>query len=120
MIWTILGTIAIVLAVIGIGVAVDRRWHILPRKDQLEAASRPRLAAAVRAAIHAAGEAPATALEVRAAEMPSLRARPCTACRAPTEPQPDDRVTFDGRELVVLHSRCTRCGHARSTYLHVT
>ncbi|MBA3392408.1 MAG: hypothetical protein H0T89_07175 [Deltaproteobacteria bacterium] len=119
MIWTIVGTIAIVLGAIGIGVVVDRKWHILPRKDRLQAASRPRLAAAVKAAIHAAGEAPGTARAARASELPTLRARRCATCHAPTEPQPDDHVMYDGRELLVLHDRCTRCDHVRATYVDV-
>lgn len=119
MIWTIVGTIAIVLAAIGIGVVVDRKWHILPRKELLQEASRPRLAAAAKAAVHAAGEAPATALAARTDELATLRARRCAACRAPTKPQPDDHVSYDGRGLLVLHDRCTRCERVRATYVDV-
>ena len=109
---TIVGTILIVLATIGIGLLIDRKWSFLPRKEQLlEAGHRPQLPA------HDPGEAPATALSLGPAELEKLRRKKCDACRGATDALPDDHVTYDGRDLLVVHSRCRRCGKARSTYV---
>ena len=109
---TVIGTLLIVLATIGVGLLIDRRWSFLPRKQTLLAAGqRPQLPA------HAPGEAPATALDLSPRELEALRRKPCDACRGETDALADDHVTYDGRDLVVVHSRCTRCGKARSTYV---
>jgi hypothetical protein len=109
---TVIGTILIVLATIGAGLLIDRKWGFLPRREKLlEAGRRPLLPA------HAPGEAPATALEVSPAELEKLRRKKCDACRGDTDALPDDHVTYDGRDLLVVHSRCRRCGKARSTYV---
>jgi hypothetical protein len=109
---TIIGTLLIVLATIGVGLLVDRKWGVIPRREKLlEAARRPKLPG------HAPGEAPATALEVSAGELEKLRRKKCDACRGETDALADDHVTYDGRDLLVLHSRCKRCGRSRSTYV---
>lgn len=108
---TIIGTVAIVLACIGIGIVLDRKYGILPRKEKLLEQGRRGLALPG----HAPGEAPSTALV--SSDLAKLRAAKCTHCRGATDPLPDDRVTYDGVELVVLHARCRRCGRERSTYV---
>jgi hypothetical protein len=111
---TILGTILVVLATMGVGVLVDRRWSILPRKERMLAA-KPALALSG----HAAGEAPATAIEVTAGELEALRRARCLACKGDTDALADDRVIFDGDELLVVHAKCRRCSRPRSTYVRV-
>ena len=109
---TIIGTLLIVLATIGVGLLVDRKWSILPRKERLlEAGRRPQLPG------HAPGEAPATALELSPGELETLRRKRCDACRGETDALADDHVTYDDHDLRVVHSRCRRCGKARSTYV---
>lgn len=110
---TILGTIGIVLATIAVGLLVDRKWDIIPRKEKLLAAGKRGLPAPA----HAAGEAPATAVTASAGEIEKLRRRRCDACRGATVCLADDRVTYGERELLVLHTRCECCGKQRSTYV---
>lgn len=111
---TILGTIAIVLATVIAGVLVDRRWPLIPRKDKLLAAG-----PGLHLPPHAPGEAPASAIDVTPAELAKLVRARCRACKGDTDVRVDDTVTYDGRELRVLHARCRRCGVARSTYVFV-
>ena len=109
---TIIGTLLIVLATIGVGLLVARKWSILPRKERLLAAGRrPQLPG------HAPGEAPATALELGPGELEKLRRKKCGACGGETDALADDRVTYDEHDLLVVHARCRRCGTPRSTYV---
>jgi hypothetical protein len=108
---TLIGTILIVLASIGVGVAADRRWGLLPRK----ALPRP----AVKLLGHAPGEAPATAIEVTAGALEQLRRARCGDCKGETDILADDRVTYDDRELLVIHTQCRRCRRAHSTYVQL-
>ncbi|MGN6109154.1 MAG: hypothetical protein ACTHU0_28875 [Kofleriaceae bacterium] len=109
----VIGTIAIVLASIVLGVWLDRRLGILPRKDKLlEAQRRPALPG------HGPGEAPATAIRASGAALARLRAPGrCPECRTPMVADEDDQVTYEGRELVVLRFHCPR-GHSRR-YVYV-
>ena len=110
---TIIGTILIVIVTAGIGFLVDRKWAVIYRKKQLATGSGLALPG------HAAGEAPATALEVTAFALEALRRKNCDASRGETDALADDTVTFDGRELLVVHARCRRCNRGRSTYVFV-
>ncbi|MDQ3340960.1 MAG: hypothetical protein M4D80_37865, partial [Myxococcota bacterium] len=93
---TIIGTLLIVLATIGVGLLADRKWGVLPRKEKLLAAGRrPQLPG------HAPGEAPATAIDVSAGELEKLRRKKCDACRGETDALADDHVTYDGHDLLV-------------------
>ena len=110
MIWTILGTIGVVVATVIAGLLADRRWGLLPRKERLAPPPRPALPA------HAAGEAPATAIPATPAEIELLR-RSQRCCRAVMDSLTDDEVAFGGGMLAILHVRCARCGNARSIYV---
>ena len=108
MIWTVLGTLGVVAAVIAAGVLIDRRVGLLPRPDRLLAAGRPGL----KLPTHAPGEAPETAL---AAPPRTVR---CRACRRRTRPDVDgdSRVTYGDRELIVRRYRCPRCAAITTIY----
>jgi hypothetical protein len=111
---TILGTILIALATMGIGVLVDRKWSILPRKERMLAAKPlPALPG------HVAGAAAATAIDVTAGELETLRRARCHACRGDTDTLADDRITYDGRDLLVVHVKCRRCSVMHRTYVFV-
>jgi len=109
-IWTVLGTIGIVAVTVVAGVLADRRWGLLPRKERLSPPPRAALAG------HGAGEAPGTALGIRAADLAELR-RTQRCCREVMDALPDDEVAFDGQVLGILRSRCARCARTRSLYV---
>jgi hypothetical protein len=107
----IIGTIAVVLATIAIGIVVDRKWGLLPRADKL--AEPP-----VRPPLHAAGDAPATAIRASAEQLAKLRIQRCRDCRAKLESAgEDDDVRYDERALIVLQFRCPSCATKRSVYV---
>ena len=113
---TILGTIGIVLGAIGVGLLIDRKWSVIPRKEKLLEQGRRGL----ELPGYAPGEAPASAIAATPGEIEELRRKRCAECRGDTETLADDRVRYDGQELVVLHARCRACGRARSTYVRPT
>jgi len=102
----VVGTIVIVIVAVAIGVLIEAKTPKL-----VEPARRP-------LPRHAAGEAPATALRIREPQIANLRAsQRCTSCRAELVPTDDDRVQYDGRELLVLHFRCDACAASRTLYI---
>ncbi len=106
MIWTVLGTLGIVGAVIVAGVLADRRFGLLPRPRELLDAGRP----GWELPPHAPGEAPETAL---AAPPRTVR---CRACRRRALPDGDSRVAYGERELIVRRYLCPRCGATTTIY----
>jgi hypothetical protein len=113
--WTVIGTIGVVLVTVVLGVLADRKWGLVPSPERLRAAGAPKPLPG-----HAAGEAPSTALRVTAAELARLAtAQRCPRCRATMHAAGDEPVMFDGRELRVLAFRCPRCDGARSIYVDV-
>lgn len=113
MIWTVLGTIGVVAATVIAGLLADRKWGLLPRKERL--APPPRAGPPA----HAAGEAPATAIRVSAAQpdrIDTLR-RTQRCCGEAMEPCADDEVAFGGAVLGILRFRCARCETSRSVYV---
>ena len=111
MIWTVLGTAAIVLAAVGIGIVVDRWWGGLPR---------PREQPRFEVTPHALGTAPATAIRATAAERERMiGAQACPICSSPMTAGHDDRVTYDDRELIVTRCTCPRCASTRTVYVAV-
>jgi hypothetical protein len=109
-IWTILGTIGVVIATVIAGLLADRTWGLVPRKERLAPPPRPALPA------HAPGEAPSTAIPATPAEIDLLR-RSQRCCRAVMESLTDDEVAFGGSMLGILHVRCARCGSTKSIYV---
>jgi len=107
--WTVIGTIAIVAATLGVGLVIERRWG--PR----------RLADAAKPQLHEPGTAPATAIATTPGELELLRrTQQCPKCRAAMEVAADQRVTYDGSELLVLRLACPRCSTVRSVYVSET
>ena len=114
MIWIVLGTVAIVGATIGLGVVIDRKWGLLPRAKELEA-PRPTLSG------YAAGEAPETAIAASPMALERLRRdQHCPVCKSPMDGLADDRATYDGRELIVVHFQCPRDATKLSLYVAAT
>lgn len=111
----VLGTIAIVLITIAIGVLIDRKHPLLPKPTELLPEPPPEPPTPPKPT-YAAGEAPATAIRARASQLEKLRGQRCTACRAMMTPGPDDMVRYDERDLLVLHFTCS-CGSKRSLYV---
>jgi hypothetical protein len=106
-IWTVLGTIAIIGATIAIGVVIDRKVGILPRRELLLADGKPRL----KLPPHAPGAAPETALATPPGEVA------CSACEAATRLEGDSPVAYDGRALTARRYRCTRCAATTTIYV---
>jgi RNase P subunit RPR2 len=109
----VLGTIAIVLITIAVGVLVDRKHSILPKPTELMVDKKP----PPQPATHGAGEAPATAIRTRASQLAKLRAQRCPTCRAEMRNDADDTVRYDERELIVLHFTCPACAARRTLYV---
>lgn len=112
----ILGTILIVIATIGAGLLLDRKWAMIPRKEKLLEQGKKGLAPGG----HAPGDAPATALAVSPGQVEKLRRKKCGVCRGETDALADDRVTYETEELLVISTRCRRCGHKRATYVRLS
>ena len=112
MILTVLGTVLLVAATVALGLYLDRKLALLPRGEKL--AERAQLPPDV------AGEAPATAIRARPAQIDRLRTQRCRSCQAPLAPQADDHVRYDGKRLLVLRFTCSACGAKRSIYIHPT
>lgn len=109
MIWTVLGTLGIVAAVVAAGVLLDRRFSLLPRPRELLEAGKP----GMKLPPHAPGEAPETALATAPGKVP------CRACRRDALPNGEggeDRVTYGDRGLVVRRYRCPRCAAITAVY----
>ncbi len=115
MTFVVIGTIAIVVVVVAIGVVVDRKIAILPKPQELKEMANPK-----RPARYGAGEAPSTAIRARGPQqLDKLRAsRRCSSCREQLVPGDDDeRVRYGDGELLVMHLRCPKCGETRSLYV---
>ena len=113
MIGTIIGTIAIVLITVAVGLLVDRKVGFLPNPTEI--AEDKKLPPP-----HGAGEAPATAIRARAGQLAKLRAQRCTACRRAMTNLADDTVRYNDRELLVLAFSCPACATKRVLYIERT
>jgi hypothetical protein len=110
----ILGTIGIVAAVIGLGVLIDRKWSILPRKGEL-AKIDPKAPAP-----DPAGTTPGAALRLTQAKLErALEAQRCTACQGRLAAGPGETVRYGAGELQVFRLTCSKCGASRALYVDV-
>lgn len=111
----VLGTLAIVAVTIAIGVLVDRKYRLLPAKEDFITDGDKQRKQLVR---HAPGEAPATALREPDAQIDKLRAsQRCAICRAEMCNDADDTVHYNHSDLLVLHFTCVACAAKRTLYL---
>jgi hypothetical protein len=111
----VLGTIAIVIVTVALGMLIDRKIGFLPAPKDFETdAERARK----KLPSHVAGEAPATALRVGDAQIAKIRAsQRCMNCRASMTGEPDDIVRYNDTDLLVLHFGCPGCASKRALYL---
>jgi phage FluMu protein Com len=114
-IWTVLGTLGIVFATMVAGLWADRRWTLLPRREDLQLGSgMPHLLPG-----HVDGEAPATAVAASVGEIERIRRKQrCPRCKVALDSAADDTVIYEGTELRVLQFTCPRCHGLRSVYIH--
>ena len=110
---TILGTIAIVIAVVAIGMFATRKRSFLLKPAELKEPPKPPKPS------HAAGEAPATAIRAGGEQLARLRStQRCRECRAVMTPGPDDRVRYGDGELIIIELRCPSCDARRALYVN--
>jgi hypothetical protein len=115
MILVIVGTIVIVGATVGIGLWLDKKVGFIAGPEDFETDEQR---ARKKRVAHAAGEAPATALRLRDAQLASLRvAQRCPSCRDVMREDGESAVRYNDTELHVLHFTCARCGSVRSLYV---
>jgi len=108
----IAGTIAIVLAVVALGMLLTRKRGFLLRPEELTEKKPPRPS-------HAAGEAPATAIRAGGEQLARLRStQRCRECRSVMTPGSDERVRYGDGELIVIELRCPRCEAKRALYVN--
>jgi hypothetical protein len=114
-IWTVFGTIGIVIMTVIAGMFADRRWSLLPRKEDLQLASgqRPLLLGSGE------GEAAHSAITATIGEIERIRRKQkCPRCKIALDSAADDSAEHEGRALRVLNFTCARCGGMRSVYVH--
>lgn len=111
--WVVLGTLAIVTAMIGLGLALDRWIGLLPRPEELTAGQRP------PPALPAAGETAGAAIRATSAARGRVLARQ-RCCAVTMTAGAEDTVVLAGRRLVVVRLTCAVCGAHRPIYFEPT
>ena len=104
--------LAVVGVFVGLGLWLDRRVSILPRREELIEAGRPR----PLGADHEVGRAPHTALGCDRARMARVAGAQRCDCKRIMTPQPEDAVRFGDRTLAVVRVACPACGATRTLY----
>lgn len=113
---TFLGTLAIVAVFVGVGLLIDRRWSVLPRKEELIEAGRKK----PLGSDHEVGLAPATALACEPSRLPKVIAQQRCACKARAMEQvSEDDVRYADRTLRAVKLRCGACGAHRHLYFEL-
>lgn len=111
----VLGTIAIVIVAVVLGIVIDRKVGLLPAPKDFED---PEKSDRKQLATHGAGEAPATALRVRDTQITKLRtSQRCATCRTAMIGEADDTVRYNDTDQLVLHFACPSCASKRAVYL---
>ena len=110
----IVGTIAIVAAVVALGMLLTRKRGFLVKPAEL-AEPKPK----PKPPSHAAGEAPATAIRAAGEQLARLRTtQRCRECRTIMTAGPDERVRYGDGELIVIELRCPKCDARRALYVN--
>ena len=111
----IIGTIAIVLAIIALGVWLDRRRvSILPRPGELGGDAKP------PPPLDPPGTAAAAALRLSRRRLDkAITGQHCTACRGMMTPGPAEPIRFGDKQLQLFPLTCGKCGAARGLYVDV-
>jgi hypothetical protein len=113
---TIIGTIAIIIAVVALGMFATRRRGFLLKPEELKELNAPKKKPKPS---HAAGEAPATAIRASGEQLARLKStQRCRECRAVMTPGPDDHVRYGDGELLVIELHCGSCGAKRALYVN--
>ncbi len=108
----IIGTIAIVLITVVIGLLIDRKVPVLVKHETTAADDLK------KRSTHAAGEAPATAMRIGEDQLDKLRAtQRCPRCRSTMQSAPDDHVRYGDADLLVCHFTCENCPGTRTLYV---
>jgi hypothetical protein len=108
----VLGTLAVVAAVIAIGVLIDRRWSILPRPEELRDEGAP------KPPPDPPGTVASAPLRLTARKLSrALVAQRCVTCRTRLEAGPGEPIRFAGKELQLFRMTCGTCGAGRGLYV---
>ena len=107
--WVMLGTLAIVIAMVGLGLALDRWIGLLPRPEELTAGQRP------VAALPTAGETAGAAIRAGADARGRVLARQ-RCCGVTMTAGAEDEVVLAGRRLLVVRLTCAVCAAHRPLY----
>lgn len=104
-----LGTVAVVIAMVGVGLALDRWVGVLPRPEELAAADRPANTPP------AAGETAGAAIRASSAARARVLARQ-RCCEVTMAASAEEPVVLAGRKLVVVRLTCAVCSGHRAFY----
>jgi hypothetical protein len=108
-----LGTMAVVAAVIALGVVIDRRFSLLPRPGELRALDAP--------PPDPPGSTPAAALRVPAPRLSRvLSGQRCTSCKRRVTAGDGSPIRLGDHALAVYKLTCPACATSRALYVDVT
>lgn len=108
--WVVLGTIAIVIAMVALGLVLDRWIGLLPRPEELAVGAAP-----PAPALPAAGETAAVAIRASAAARARVLARQ-RCCQVTMTAGVEQAVVLAGKPLVVVRLTCAVCSRHRPLY----
>ena len=112
--WVVLGTVAIVIAMVGLGFVLDRWITVLPRAEELATGSTP-----APPVLPAAGETAGAA--IRATPDARLRVLARQRCCAVTMTAGlDEPVVLACKPLIVVRLTCAICHRHRPLYFEAT
>ncbi|HVV84056.1 MAG TPA: hypothetical protein VHE35_13365 [Kofleriaceae bacterium] len=111
--WVVLGTVAIVIAMVGLGLVLDRWIGVLPRPEELTAGQRP------APSLPAAGETAGCAIRATSAARSRVIARQ-RCCQVTMAAGAEEPVVLAGKRLVVVRLTCAVCGAHRPLYFEPT
>jgi hypothetical protein len=109
----VLGTLAVVGAVVVIGVLIDRRVSLLPRPEELRELDAP-----PKPPPDPPGTVASAPLRLTARKLAkALVAQRCVTCRTRLDASPGEAIRFSGKELQLFRLTCATCGTGRGLYV---